>query len=79
MLFTWSTDNLCIVFRQWQITSTMSLIISLIAVVAICAGYEAVREGIRQYEAAVSKRAEMAPREFPCLLPLSPHPSHPVA
>ncbi|KXX82032.1 Copper transport protein CTR2 [Madurella mycetomatis] len=63
MLFTWSTDNLCIVFRQWQITSTMSLIISLIAIVAICAGYEAVREGIRQYEAAMSKRAETAPRQ----------------
>ncbi|KAL2023471.1 hypothetical protein VTK56DRAFT_2467 [Thermocarpiscus australiensis] len=61
MLFTWSTDNLCIVFRQWHISSTASLILSLLAIVAICAGYEALREGIRQYEARVAKRAETAP------------------
>ncbi|KAK4116246.1 Ctr copper transporter [Canariomyces notabilis] len=61
MLFTWSTDNLCIVFRQWHITSTLSLVISLIGIVAISAGYEAVREGIRRYEASVARRAETAP------------------
>lgn len=81
MLFTWSTDNLCIVFRQWHITSTAGLIVSLLAIVAICAGYEALREGIRRYEAAVSKRAETAPREFssdllsPVLFPTSDLPS----
>jgi copper transporter 1 len=64
MLFTWDTTNLCIVFRQWHITSNLSLIVSLLGVVAICAGYEALREGIRRYEAAVSKRADTAPRKL---------------
>jgi copper transporter 1 len=81
MLFTWSTDNLCIVFRQWHITSTLSLVVSLIGIVAISAGYEAVREGIRRYEASVARRAETAPREhsfhlpFPSQAPLIIYPS----
>ncbi|KAK3394251.1 Ctr copper transporter family-domain-containing protein [Podospora didyma] len=59
MLFTWNTDNLCIVFRQWNVgSSTTFLIFSLLAVVAIGAGYEALREGIRQYEASLNKWAE---------------------
>ncbi|KAK4097544.1 Ctr copper transporter [Parathielavia hyrcaniae] len=61
MLFTWDTTNLCIVFRQWHVTSNLSLIASLAAIVAICAGYEALREGIRRYEAMVSKRLDTAP------------------
>ncbi|KAI0404294.1 Ctr copper transporter family-domain-containing protein [Xylaria palmicola] len=50
MLFTWDTTNLCIVFRQWHITGRASLVFSLLAIVAICAGYEALREGTRRYE-----------------------------
>jgi hypothetical protein len=64
MLFTWNTNNLCIVFSWWHITSTFSLVISLLAIVALGAGYEALREGIRQYEAAVNKRVETAPRKY---------------
>jgi copper transporter 1 len=63
MLFTWNTENLCIVFKWWHIRSTFGLIASLLAVVALVAGYEALREGIRQYEAWVNKRAETAPRK----------------
>jgi copper transporter 1 len=66
MLFTWDTSNLCIVFRQWHITSNLSLVVSLAAIVALCAGYEALREGIRRYEATLSKRVDTAPRK--CLL-----------
>ena len=51
MLFTWNTENLCIVFSSWRITGTWSLIWSLIAVMALTAGYEAVREASRRYEA----------------------------
>jgi len=61
MLFTWSTKNLCIVFRQWHIRSTFDLVLSLIAVVAIGAGYEAIRAFSRKYELAVTKRVELAP------------------
>ncbi|KAI0391673.1 Ctr copper transporter family-domain-containing protein [Xylariaceae sp. FL0594] len=50
MLFTWDTTNLCIVFRQWHVTGTVSLVFSLLAIVAICAGYEALREATRKYE-----------------------------
>ncbi|KAK0657211.1 Ctr copper transporter family-domain-containing protein [Cercophora newfieldiana] len=63
MLFTWNYQNVCVVFRQWHITSPLSLIISLIGVVFIVAGYEALREGIRQYEARINKRLETVPRD----------------
>ncbi|KAB5580671.1 Ctr copper transporter family-domain-containing protein [Coniochaeta sp. 2T2.1] len=62
MLFTWNTENLCIVFKWWHIRSTFGLVASLVAVVALVAGYEALREGIRQYESWVNKRAETAPQ-----------------
>ncbi|KIV84684.1 hypothetical protein PV11_00453 [Exophiala sideris] len=58
MLFTWSSENLCIVFRQWRVTSTFSLILSLLAIVLLTAGYECVREISRRYEQKHS--AEMA-------------------
>ncbi|KIW04151.1 uncharacterized protein PV09_04958 [Verruconis gallopava] len=61
MLFTWSTKNLCIVFRGWQITSTFSLIWSLLAIVALGAGYEALRNITRQYEIRVAERLENMP------------------
>jgi hypothetical protein len=78
MLFTWDTDNLCIVFKWWRVTSTLSLVVSLVAVMAIVAGYEALREGIRQYEAWVNKRAETAARKSTSLpLPVGVTPSHP--
>ncbi|KAK0670772.1 Ctr copper transporter family-domain-containing protein [Cercophora samala] len=64
MLFTWDTRNLCIVFRQWHISSTFTLFVSLLAIVALAAGYEALREAIRRYEAAVTKRANSVPREI---------------
>lgn len=72
MLFTWDTTNLCIVFKQWHIRSTAGLIVSLLAVIALGAGYEALREGCRRYEAAINRRTESAPREFPpCLYPVN--------
>jgi hypothetical protein len=65
MLFTWDTTNLCIVFKWWHIRSPLSLTISLLAVVALVAGYEALRESIRRYEVWVAKRADTAPRKSP--------------
>ncbi len=72
MLFTWDTTDLCIVFRQWHITSNVSLVVSLAAIVAICAGYEALREGTRRYEAMLSKRVDTAPRKC-FLIPVHHH------
>ncbi|RYN74559.1 hypothetical protein AA0117_g6877 [Alternaria alternata] len=51
MLFTWDTTDLCIVFPSWHISGTGSLIFSLLAVVLLTAGYEAIREISRRYEA----------------------------
>lgn len=64
MLFTWDTNNLCIVFRWWHIRSTPGLLLSLLAVVALGAGYEALREGIRRYEVQLAKRADAVPRKL---------------
>jgi hypothetical protein len=54
MLFTWSTKDLCIVFRSWRVDGVLSLILSLAAIVALGAGYEAVRELSRRYDASVA-------------------------
>ncbi|KAI2901367.1 hypothetical protein CBS63078_1687 [Aspergillus niger] len=56
MLFTWSTKNLCIVFPQWRITSTWSLLGSLIVIVLLTAGYEGIRQLTRRFEAAHARR-----------------------
>lgn len=63
MLFTWNTKNLCIVFEQWHIRSTAGLIFSLLAVVAIGAGYEALRESIRRYEHYLNLKNEAVPHD----------------
>ncbi|KAI3322237.1 Ctr copper transporter [Xylariaceae sp. AK1471] len=57
MLFTWDTTNLCIVFRQWHVRGSASLVFSLLAIVAICAGYEALREATRKYELWLASRS----------------------
>ncbi|GAB7354043.1 hypothetical protein MBLNU459_g4624t2 [Dothideomycetes sp. NU459] len=59
MLFTWDTNNLCIVFRSWRVTGTMSLIWSLFGVVLLTAGYELVREMSRRYEAGAQKEIQL--------------------
>ncbi|OAQ84300.1 Ctr copper transporter [Purpureocillium lilacinum] len=64
MLFTWDTTNLCIVFRQWHIRSTASLIVSLLAVVLLAMGYEALRSLSRAYEASLAKRISAMPRQL---------------
>jgi copper transporter 1 len=64
MLFTWSTENLCIVFRGWRIHNTWTLFWSLFGIVALTAGYELVREISRRYETACAERLENMPRKF---------------
>lgn len=69
MLFTWDTKNLCIVFRQWRITGTFSLIVSLLAIVALCAGYELLRNLARRYEvSADSGKGDLPPNESSSLI-----------
>jgi copper transporter 1 len=69
MLFTWDTNNLCIVFRQWHINSIPSLLFSLVAIVFIATGYEGLRALSKKYELDVAKRLETIPSKstFPHL------------
>lgn len=64
MLFTWKTDNLCIVFEGWRVTDFWSLIFSLFAIIALTAGYEAVREASRKYEQRQAIVLENMPRKL---------------
>jgi solute carrier family 31 (copper transporter), member 1 len=50
MLFTWSSKNLCIIFHQWRVTGPVTLILSLVAVALLTAGYEGVRQISKNYE-----------------------------
>jgi copper transporter 1 len=56
MLFNWSSKNLCIIFRSWRITGPISFFFSLVAIVILAAGYEAVRSMTRKYETAHAQR-----------------------
>ncbi|KAF2682718.1 Ctr copper transporter [Lentithecium fluviatile CBS 122367] len=58
MLFTWSTKDLCIVFHSWHVSGALSLLFSLLAIVLLTAGYEAVREMSRRYELYSKRVAE---------------------
>ncbi|KAL1311702.1 hypothetical protein AAFC00_001804 [Neodothiora populina] len=62
MLFTWETKNLCIIFRGWQVTGTLSLIGTLMGIILLTAGYELVRELARRYETAIQDRVDSLPR-----------------
>lgn len=64
MLFTWDTTNLCIVFEQWHIRTTPGLVFSLLAVVLIAMGYEALRAASRVYEKSIDARKNSAPSEY---------------
>lgn len=70
MLFTWDTTNLCIVFRQWHVRSTTSLLFSLVAVILLAMGYEALRSLSRRYEQALDNRVRAAPSKLPSLCPI---------
>jgi len=61
MHFTWETSNLCIIFSSWHIRTTVGLIFSLIAVVLLTAGYEALREASRRYECYAERQIEDLP------------------
>ncbi|KAK7744949.1 copper transpport protein [Cytospora paraplurivora] len=62
MLFTWDTTNLCIVFEKWHIRTTPGLLFSLLAIVVIGMGYEALRAATRRYEVEANRRLDSIPR-----------------
>jgi solute carrier family 31 (copper transporter), member 1 len=64
MLFTWKTQNLCIIFDWWHIRDFATLLFSLVAIVLLTAGYEALREASRRYEKWVEKKTGETPSKF---------------
>lgn len=74
MLLNWDYKNLCIVTSQWHIRTIFDLVASLIAVVLIGMGYEALRAGSRKYERAVTRRVDSAPSKSPSPLVIPPFP-----
>lgn len=71
MLLNWDVENVCIVSSQWHIRTTFDLVASLVAVVLIGVGYEALRAASRKYELAVTRRVDSAPSKSSLLSPLS--------
>ncbi|KAL8761995.1 MAG: hypothetical protein Q9184_001942 [Pyrenodesmia sp. 2 TL-2023] len=66
MLFTWDTTDLCIIFRQWHVYSTFSLLMSLIGVIILTAGYELIRDTSRRFEASSAEYMNNLPsKTFP--------------
>lgn len=66
MLFTWDPTDLCIVFHWWHVRSTFTLLLSLIAVAFLTAGYELVREISRRYESSSAEYANSLPSKCRC-------------
>ncbi|RKF54046.1 Copper transport protein CTR2 [Golovinomyces cichoracearum] len=63
MLFTWDTSNLCIIFHWWRIRGPISLVFSLLGVIAVTAMFEAVRAASRRYEKWVNQKKKSSQRK----------------
>jgi len=73
---------MCIIFDWWHVRSTAHLLISLLAIIALTAGYEAVRAAAASYDAASSNSSNgsdhdssmYTPTALPCPRPIPvPH------
>lgn len=74
MLFTWDTTNLCVIFRWWHIRSTPGLLFSLLAIIALAAGYECLRSFSRRFERwAASSQSDIPSTSLPPLPPSLHH------
>lgn len=52
MFLNTDTKNLCILVKQWRVTSTWSLLQSLFIIVLFAVSFEAIRELTRRYESS---------------------------
>lgn len=50
MLFTWDTQDLCVVFRWWHVRGPWSLLFTLLGVVALGMLYELLRNLARRFD-----------------------------
>ncbi|KAK9471801.1 uncharacterized protein V1510DRAFT_419043 [Dipodascopsis tothii] len=49
MVFTWSSDDLCIIFEWWHVRTGLGLFISLLTIVGLTMGYEYYRNVSADY------------------------------
>src|SRR3981189_425258 len=54
MLFTWDTQDLCVVFRWWHVRGPWSLFLTLLGVVALGMSYELLRNVARKFDDSTS-------------------------
>ncbi|RUS25062.1 Ctr copper transporter [Jimgerdemannia flammicorona] len=50
MLFNWDTTNTCVIFSWWRIHNPVTLLLSCLAIFAVAASYEYLRELSRRYD-----------------------------
>lgn len=58
MIFNWDTKGMCVVFPWWHVKTHLGMVLTVIAVVAISAGYEYVRKLSRDIDAAFKGSGE---------------------
>ncbi|KAI1005937.1 hypothetical protein K3495_g2286 [Podosphaera aphanis] len=63
MLFTWNTSNLCIIFEWWRVRGPLTLVFSLLGVIAVTALFEALRAGSRRFEQRAKLKKDIEPRQ----------------
>lgn len=49
MLFTWDYENVCVVFKWWHIYNAFDLVLSVIAIAVLAAGYEFLKYRYKQF------------------------------
>lgn len=58
MVFTWDWQDMCVVFRWWHVQTFGGLLLSLIAIVALGAGYEYVKREAEKYDYKCRMRSQ---------------------
>lgn len=64
MIFTWDSTDLCVVFDWWHVRNTFDLVLTLIAIACLSAGYEYLRYRIRIIDAEIANNADVVPTAF---------------
>ncbi|CEH18784.1 Copper transporter [Ceraceosorus bombacis] len=63
MLWNRETENICIVFRSWQITNRTSLLLSLLIIVLLGVAYEGLKAAIRNHDARLAIKYHIHPTD----------------
>ncbi|KAK9451877.1 Ctr copper transporter family-domain-containing protein [Limtongia smithiae] len=72
MLFTWQTQDICIVFNWWHIYNRVTLAFSFLGIVGLAIVFEFIREFTRRYESYINSAArneEILPLVFRHYIP----------